>query len=33
LWTVLAQQADRPVGGTDSYLVIDDTVLMDPAMV
>lgn len=27
LWTVLAQQADRLVGGPDAYLVIDDTAL------
>ena len=27
LWTVLAQQADRLVGGADAYLVIDDTAL------
>jgi SRSO17 transposase len=27
LWTVLAQQADRLVGGADAYLVIDDTTL------
>jgi SRSO17 transposase len=26
-WTVLAQQADRLVGGADAYLVIDDTTL------
>src|ERR1700712_153566 len=26
-WTVLAQQADRLVGGADAYLVIDDTAL------
>jgi SRSO17 transposase len=27
LWTVLAQQADRLVGGADAYLVIDDRAL------
>lgn len=27
LWTVLAQEADRLVGGADAYLVIDDTAL------
>src|SRR6201996_3310341 len=27
LWTVLAQQADRMVGGPDAVLVIDDTAL------
>jgi SRSO17 transposase len=27
LWTVLAQQADRLIGGTGAYLVIDDTAL------
>ena len=27
LWTVLAQQADRLVGGSHAYLVIDDTAL------
>src|ERR1700710_2397307 len=27
LWAVLAQQADRLVGGADAYLVIDDTAL------
>lgn len=27
LWTVLAQKADRLVGGPDAYLVIDDTAL------
>jgi SRSO17 transposase len=27
LWTVLAQEADRLVGGQDAYLVIDDTAL------
>jgi SRSO17 transposase len=27
LWTVLAQQANRLVGGADAYLVIDDTAL------
>jgi SRSO17 transposase len=27
LWTVLAQQADRMIGGADAVLVIDDTAL------
>jgi SRSO17 transposase len=27
LWTVLAQEADRLVGGPDAFLVIDDTAL------
>lgn len=32
LWTVLAQQADRLVGGPDAYLVIDDTALPKKGM-
>lgn len=27
LWTALAREADRLVGGPDAYLVIDDTAL------
>jgi hypothetical protein len=32
LWKVLAQQADRLVGGADAYLVIDDTALPKKGM-